>query len=62
MSLFFELMLAGNGAVLSDRALNKIAILSRKHKFTIIIDEIMTGGRTGTLLLLQKKQKILLSV
>lgn len=57
MSLFFELMLAGNGAVLSDRALNIIAILSRKHKFTIIIDEIMTGGRTGTLLLLQQKEK-----
>lgn len=55
MSLFFELMLAGNGAILSDRSLSKIAILSRKHNFTIIVDEIMTGGRTGTLLLLETK-------
>ena len=57
ISLFFELMLAGNGAVLSDRSLSKIAILSRKHNFTIIVDEIMTGGRTGSLLLLETKAK-----
>jgi hypothetical protein len=54
-SLFFELMLAGNGAVLSDRTLSIIAILSKKHNFTIIVDEIMTAGRTGTMLLLQTK-------
>ena len=55
MALFLELMLAGNGASLSDRALSKIAILSRKHDFKIIVDEIMTGGRTGTILLLTTK-------
>ena len=48
-------MLAGNGAILSDRCLLKIATLSKQHKFKIIVDEIMTGGRTGSLFLLQTK-------
>jgi adenosylmethionine-8-amino-7-oxononanoate aminotransferase len=55
MSLFLELILAGNGAFLSDRSLNKIAILSKQHYFKIVVDEIMTGGRTGSLLLLTTK-------
>lgn len=55
LSLFFELILAGNGATLSDRALNKIAFLSKQHNFKIVIDEIMTGGRTGQLLYLKTK-------
>jgi hypothetical protein len=54
-SLFLELVLAGNGASLSDRTLSKIATLSKRHDFKIIVDEIMTGGRTGTMLLLQTK-------
>lgn len=53
--IFLELMLAGNGAMLSDRALSKIAKLSVLHQFTVIVDEIMTGGRTGSLLMLQTK-------
>jgi hypothetical protein len=55
MTLFLELVLAGNGASLSDRSLSKIATLSKRHDFKIIVDEIMTGGRTGTILLLQTK-------
>jgi hypothetical protein len=55
MTLFLELMLAGNGATLSDRALRKISLLSQQHDFKIVVDEIMTGGRTGTLLLLTTK-------
>ena len=54
-AIFLELVLAGNGASLSDHALHKIALLSMKHNFTIIVDEIMTGGRTGTMLLLLTK-------
>ena len=52
---FLELMLAGNGAMLSDRALLKIAKLSNQHQFTVIVDEIMTFGRTGALIMLQTK-------
>ena len=61
MSLFLELILAGNGAHLSDRALAKIAILSKQHDFKIVVDEIMTGGRTGSLLLLTTKSKDFIS-
>jgi hypothetical protein len=56
-AIFLELVLAGNGASLSDRALEKIALLSHKHDFSIIVDEIMTGGRTGTMLHLLTKPK-----
>jgi hypothetical protein len=53
--IMLELMLAGNGAQLSDRALLKLAVLSIKHDFRFIIDEIMTGGRTGSMLYLHNK-------
>ena len=53
--IMLELMLAGNGAQLSDRALLQLAALSIKHDFRFIIDEIMTGGRTGSMLYLHKK-------
>ena len=53
--LLLELMLAGCGAMLSDRALSKLAWLSMKHSFSFIVDEIMTSGRTGTMLMLSKK-------
>ena len=55
LSLFFELILAGNGALLSDRTLAKIAMLSKLHDFKIVLDEIITGGHTASLLLLQTK-------
>ena len=54
-ALFLELMLAGNGASLSRRTLEKLAELSIHHDFTFIVDEIMTGGRTGTLLYAQQQ-------
>ena len=54
-AVFLELVLAGNGASLSDRALEMIAVLAKKHDFTIIVDEIMTGGRTGSMLHLLTK-------
>lgn len=53
--IILELMLAGNGAILSNRSLKQLAYLSIKHDFNFIVDEIMTGGRTGTMLLLLKK-------
>ena len=54
-TLLMELILAGNGASLSDRALIKLAALSKHHGFNIIVDDCMTGGRCGSMLLLQKK-------
>jgi hypothetical protein len=54
-AIILELILAGNGASLSNRALSKLALLSVKHDFSFIVDEIMTGGRTGTMLLLLEK-------
>ena len=54
-TLLMEITLAGNGATLSDRALCRIGRLAKHHGFKIIVDEIMTGGRTGTLLLTQQK-------
>ena len=40
-----ELILAGNGASLSNRFLIKLAKLAGLHDFNIIVDEIMTGGQ-----------------
>lgn len=56
-TLLLELMLAGCGAILSDRCLEKLATLARHHKFSIVLDEIMTGARHGTMLLVQQKPK-----
>lgn len=53
--LLMELLLAGCGAILSDRALKKLAALANHHGFSIVLDEIMTGGRTGSMLLVQQK-------
>jgi hypothetical protein len=54
-TLLMELVLAGCGGTLSDRALERIGNLAELHKFTITLDEIMTAGRTGTMLLVQQK-------
>lgn len=56
--IMLELMLAGNGAHLSNRALEQLALLSIKHNFKFIIDEIMTGGRTGMMLYLHSKPQL----
>jgi hypothetical protein len=54
--LFLELMLCGNGGELSDRFLNHLAIVSKLHGFSLIVDECITGGRIGpTMLLTQSK-------
>ena len=53
-TLLMEIMLAGNGATLSDRALERIAQLARMHEFSVTLDEIFTGGRSGTMLLAQQ--------
>jgi hypothetical protein len=52
-SLLFELMLAGNGGELSIAFLTQLAVLSAQHNFALVVDEIMTAGRTGTMLMAQ---------
>ena len=48
--ILLELSLASNGATLSDRALSILAELAGIHGFGIVVDEIMTGGRTKRML------------
>ena len=60
-ALLLELMLAANGASLSDRALAMLGALANHHGFHLIVDEIMTGARTGHFLLSQTKPKAFLS-
>lgn len=54
-ALFLELILAGNGATLSNRALISIGKLAGYHQLRVIVDEIMTGGRTGSMIYLLTK-------
>lgn len=54
-ALIMEIILANNGATISDRALKLLGELAHHHSFKIIVDEIMTGGRTGTMLLSTSK-------
>ena len=54
-ALFMELVLAGNGATLSNRALVAIGKLAVHHEICVVVDEIMTGGRTGSMLYLLSK-------
>jgi hypothetical protein len=46
-AILLELMLAGNGASLNDTALEKLASLAKLHDLAIIVDEIMTAGRSS---------------
>ena len=48
-AILLELVLAGCGAVLTDRALRGLAVLAKKHEIRFIVDEVMTGGRTSAL-------------
>ena len=50
-ALLMELVLASNGGTLSRTALLRIGQLAGHHGVSIIVDEIMTGGRTGNMLL-----------
>ena len=49
-AMVLEPILAGNGATLSHAFLEKLGKLARHHKFHLIVDKIMTGGRTGKML------------
>ena len=46
-SLLMEYILSGTGGVLSDAFLIKLAGILKRFHVSIIIDEIMTGGRVG---------------
>ena len=50
-SILLELLLGGNGAVLSDRALSKLASIFDVHKISCVVDECLTAGRTGPFML-----------
>lgn len=54
-AILLELMLAGNGALLSDRALVSIGKLATHHGLCVIVDEVMTGARTGAMFYLLSK-------
>ena len=57
-ALLMEIALANNGSTLSDRALSMLGELASLHGFKIIVDEIMTGGRTGSMLLSTSKPSV----
>ena len=56
--ILMEIILASNGSTVSDRALTILGELAHLHKFGIVVDEIMTGGRTKTMLSSLEKPKI----
>ena len=55
-ALLLELVMAGTGCVLSDCALTILGHLAKQHQFKIVLDEIMTGGRCGSLLLVEQSE------
>ena len=56
--ILMEITLASNGSTVSDRALTILGELAHIHDFSIVVDEIMTGGRTKTMLSTMEKPKI----
>lgn len=56
--LMLELILAGCGGTLSLLFLEELARLSTKHDFVFLVDEIMTGARTGTVLYTTQMPKV----
>jgi len=54
-AILLELTLAGCGGGLSNRALIAIGKLAMHHQLAVIVDEIMTGGRTGAIFYLLSK-------
>ena len=54
-AILLELVLASNGAILTDHALLCLGNLCKHHGISIVVDEIMTGGRAGSLLHTQTK-------
>lgn len=53
--ILLELMLASNGASLSDRFLIMLGNIATSFGIHFIVDEIMTAGRSGKMLMLQHK-------
>ena len=56
--ILMEITLASNGSTVSDHALTILGELAHLHDFGIVVDEIMTGGRTKTMLSTMEKPKI----
>lgn len=54
-AILLELMLASNGASLSDRFLIMLGKISKAFGISVIVDEVMTSGRSGKMLMLQHK-------
>ena len=52
-----ETTLASNGSTVSDRALTILGELAHLHKFGIVVDDLMTGGCTKTMLSTIEKPK-----
>ena len=52
--IMLELILANTGGRLSESFLKKLALLSIHHDFVFIVDEVLTSGRTGTVLYTQQ--------
>ena len=56
--ILMEITLSSNGSTVSDHALTILGHLAHLHDFGIVVDEIMTGGRTKTMLSTMEKPKI----
>ena len=56
--ILIEITLASNGSTVSDCALTILGHLAHLHDFGIVVDEIMTGGHTQTMLSTMEKPKI----
>ena len=56
--ILMEITRASNGSTVSDHALTILGELAHLHDFGIVADEIMTGGRTKTMLSTMQKPKI----
>ena len=56
--ILMEITLASNGSTVSDRSPTILGHHAHLHDFGIVVDEIMTGGRTKTMLSSMEKPKI----
>ena len=56
--ILMEISLASNGATLSYCDLTILGELAGLHDFSIVVDKIMTGGRTKKILSTMEKPKI----
>ena len=56
--ILMVITLALNGATLSDRALTILGELACLHDFSLVVDEIMTGGQTKKMLSTMERTKI----